>query len=388
MGRKPTSTNRKGRGAAPARRARRRPCPSLPLALALSLLLSAGPFGASARGQISLSRPLAVKWQYDSDATLGLSPSVHKEAVILPLSGGRLISLRLQDGHLSWAADLGGEITAAPASDERAVYVASAPRAVGGSAAAQTVLRAVGINTGVTAWARPLPDLLTGELYASESTVFAQGAGGRVYAFRKRDGTPVWTSRAEQHYTKISVAKNNRLYAGSADGAVYCLEQSSGKVVRRYQVAGAVSVPPVVSGQALYAGTADNYVYAVSLEAGRRLWRRRAGGQIQSMVLAQRGVLVTSLDNFAYLFDARDGGLVWKRQLSGRVTAPPATTRWEALFAPLAGDECVVLDLASGKKTNGIFVGDDNNTSAAPLVIGPFLLITTRKGLLALTETS
>jgi outer membrane protein assembly factor BamB len=341
-----------------------------------------------ARGQISLSKPLSVKWQYDSGETLGLSPTVFKEAIILPLSGGRLVSLRLQDGRLNWTAELGGEITASPASDERYVYAASAPQAETGIDPGHTVLRAVGINTGVTAWARPLPSILIGELASSDSTIFARGADGRLYAVRKRDGQTLWESRNERAYTRFSLARGGRIYAGGSDGGVYCIEQSSGKVVRRYQVGGPVNVAPVVYGQTLFVASTDNYVYAVSLEAGRRLWRRRTGGNTQSLVTAQGGLLLTSLDNFAYLFDARDGGLVWKRQLGSRVAAPPATTVREALFAPLAGDECVVLDLESGRKTNGIFVGDDNNTSAAPLVVGPFLFITTRKGLLALTETS
>ena len=43
-----------------------------------------------------------------------------------------------------------------------------------------------------------------------------------------------------------------------------------------------------------------------------------------------------------------------------------------------------MLDLRTGRKLNAVFVGDDNNTSAAPLIAGQTLLLTTRHGLVAL----
>jgi hypothetical protein len=54
--------------------------------------------------------------------------------------------------------------------------------------------------------------------------------------------------------------------------------------------------------------------------------------------------------------------------------------------APLVGEECVVLNLEDGKKVNSIYVGEDNNTEAAPLLTTGTLLLTTREGILALTN--
>ncbi len=58
------------------------------------------------------------------------------------------------------------------------------------------------------------------------------------------------------------------------------------------------------------------------------------------------------------------------------------------LLAPLVGDECVVLSLEDGKKVNSIYVGEDNNTEAAPLLTAEALLLTTREGLLALANNA
>ncbi|HEX6182505.1 MAG TPA: hypothetical protein VFZ44_01250, partial [Pyrinomonadaceae bacterium] len=75
-----------------------------------------------------------------------------------------------------------------------------------------------------------------------------------------------------------------------------------------------------------------------------------------------------------------------KRQLAGRVAAPPLVLNGSVLVAPLVGDECVVLNLEDGKKINSIYVGEDNNTEAAPLLTADTLLLTTREGILALSN--
>src|SRR3712207_7119609 len=77
------------------------------------------------------------------------------------------------------------------------------------------------------------------------------------------------------------------------------------------------------------------------------------------------------------------------------IRRPPRSTRFpyttlfrSVLLAPLVGDECVVLNLEDGKKVNSIYVGEDNNTEAAPLLTTDGLLLTTREGLLAVANNT
>jgi hypothetical protein len=79
---------------------------------------------------------------------------------------------------------------------------------------------------------------------------------------------------------------------------------------------------------------------------------------------------------------------VWKRQLAGRATAPPLVLNNQVLLAPLVGDECVVLNLEDGKKVNSIYVGEDNNTEATPLLTTDALILTTREGLVAFSNNA
>lgn len=359
------------------------------LALALSPRGFASVDTASEIGQLSLANPLVVKWNYETEDIINLTPAVNKESIYLPLAAGALLSLRLDDGTLTWRAEVGGQITASPLADDRAIYIASGPASEETSPSAQggkSALRALGLRSGITIWMQTLPSPLSAVIAASETTLFGCAEDGRIYALRKSDGRLLWVSKNDRAFTPRPVLRGERLYVGNEDGGVFALDQSSGKTIWRYQTGGAVNSQPAIAGQAVFVGSADNNVYALSVHNGRLLWRHRTGGSIQSVVNTPRGVLATSLDNFAYLLSAKSGRRLWKRQMAGRVTAPPATTADGALFAPLSGDECVILDLRSGRRLNTIFVGEENNTAAAPLIMGRTILLTTRKGLMALTD--
>ncbi len=95
---------------------------------------------------------------------------------------------------------------------------------------------------------------------------------------------------------------------------------------------------------------------------------RAAGAADAGRPGGEKWVLATSFDNFIYCLSPQNGAKVWKRQLAGRVKARPSVLNSSVLLAPLVGEECVVLNLEDGKKVNSIYVGEDNNTEATPLL--------------------
>src|SRR6476619_7064161 len=75
--------------------------------------------------EILLSQPLTVRWKYESNVTLNLTPAFDNERIYLPLAGGTIVALKARDGQLYWRAEMGGELSASPVADESAIYVAS-----------------------------------------------------------------------------------------------------------------------------------------------------------------------------------------------------------------------------------------------------------------------
>lgn len=338
--------------------------------------------GQTGPREIALSEPLIVKWRYQSDETTNLTPAKDQTTVFLPLAGGALIALNAPDGKLLWKAEAGGEFSAAPTTDDRCVYAAtkySDPE----QGHVHGTLRALSKSTGVTLWMRTLPAPLGGGLIASDKAVFAGSSDGRVYAFDKQTGLTLWINQYPEGFASEPLLSGQFVYLGSDAGNLFALDQATGRLIWQYRTHGAIQGPIAAANGIIYFGSGDGYVYAFRESRGKLLWHRRTGAAVQAVVLVENGLLAASLDNFAYLLSLNKGSLVWRRQLPGRIAARPVTAPDGALFTPLSTDSAIVLSLKDGKPANTLLLGDDNSSSAAPVVVGNLVLIATSHGVLA-----
>ncbi len=296
-----------------------------------------------------------------------------------------MVALQTQSGELQWRTDLGGDISTAPVSDDFSVYIASEIKAAGKEPIPTTTstLRSIAKMSGITLWARSLPAPIRTTLLINQSMVFVATLDGKIYALKKNTGEVVWVKNNNYPFNSHTVLSGDKLYIGDEFGNLHAIELNSGRTSWRYRTRGPLRAPVIVVNGLIFAGSEDTYIYAFSEKTGRLRWRSRAGAGIQSLVATPQHILATSLDNFVYCLSQRKGNKIWKRQLSGRILSQPLATSDGILFAPLTGDECVVLDPKDGEKINSINVGEENNTAAAPIQAGEKLLLTTRKGLIA-----
>ena len=330
-----------------------------------------------------LSQPLTVRWRYESNTTLNLTPAFDNEHIYLPLAGGILVALQARDGQLHWRSEIGGELSASPVADETAIYVASETTTINGETRGSSgALRALGREGGVTQWMTPLVKPLRGSLTISERKLFAGGSDGRAYAFDKRTGGVLWSIPFPSPFNGQPVLKAGRVYFGSEDGTLLALEEATGRVLWRYRTKGAVRGPVAVADNTVFFGSGDGYVYAISGDKGRLKWRKRTGAGVEAVTLAGDGILAASLDNFAYQLDLK-GTMLWKKQLPGRIAAQPLTVQETALFTPLSSSAAVVLGLRDGKQVNTLPTGEELTSTASPILVGDAVIITTEHGLLA-----
>jgi len=337
-----------------------------------------------------LSRPVYVRWLFKADDVTNFTPAADTERVYIPLSNGAVVSVRLSDGALIWRSDIGGALSAAPAADERYVFVASeslpTPKSIYPQATG--VLRALSQQSGLTSWMRTLHSPVRGGINLNGTSLFVTSSDGRLYAIKKDTGEIKWIKYNSSPFNTQNLLHGETLYTSDTYGDILSIELENGATLWRYRTRKSLRAPVAVYGNMIYAGTADGFVYAIDRMTGRLRWRVRAGAAIQSVMAGENWVLATSLDNFVYCLSPQNGTKVWRRQLAGRVTAPPLVVNRHVLLAPLVGDECVVLSLEDGKKVNSIYVGEDKNTEASPLLTRDALLLTTTEGLMALTNTA
>lgn len=343
----------------------------------------------SADGEALLSQPLTVRWRYESNVTLNLTPAFDSERVYLPLAGGTIVALKARDGQLLWRSDMGGELSASPVADETSIYVASETTKPDGDTRGSSggALRALGREGGVTQWMTPLVKPLRGSLAISDRKLFAGGSDGRAYAFDKRTGGVLWSIPFSSPFNGQPVLNDGRVYFGSEDGTLLVLDEATGRVLWRYRTKGALHGPVAVANDTVFFGSADGYVYALSTDRGRLKWRKRTGGGVEAVTLAGDTLLAASLDNFAYSLNLK-GTMLWKKQLPGRISAQPLTVQETVLFTPLSSSAAVVLGLKDGKQLNSLPTGEELTSSASPVIVGDAVIVTTEHGLLAFARAS
>src|SRR4030095_2307603 len=179
--------------------------------------------------EILLSQPLTIRWRYESNVTLNLTPAFDNERIYLPLAGGTSVALKARDVQLIWRSEMGGELSASPVADDSMIYVAS--EAVGPTqGSVGGALRALGREGGVTQWMTPLVQPLRGSLALSGIRLFAGGIDGRAYAFDKRTGGVLWSIPFGAALNGHPVSAGGRVYFGSEDGTLLVLEESTGKL--------------------------------------------------------------------------------------------------------------------------------------------------------------
>jgi outer membrane protein assembly factor BamB len=355
-------------------------------ALLVLTLLGAG--AGAVDGTFSLSRPLVLRWSYETRQLTSQTPAAFADVLYAPLSGGVIAAISPRDGQLLWRSEAGGEFSAAPAADERGVYVASELSTQGQDAPAlysKGVVRALSRTSGVTVWTRTVPNPLEGALVIDGGLLLGASADGRIYALDKGTGAPAWIVKTEHSFRSAPTANAGRLILASEDGYLLIITSKTGAIIRRYRTGSAQAAPFSVAGRMLYTGSTDGYVTAFRETGGRleTLWRRRAGTSAQTLTSTPAGLLVASRDNFVYFLSHRNGSRLWKKQLPGRVVGAPLVGSDSALFAILGGEVCVALSLADGKQVNTLALGEGNAASTPPQGVGPYVIVPTRSGLIA-----
>lgn len=329
-----------------------------------------------------LAQPLTLRWVYGKDKTTNFTPATDATSIYLPLSDGTLVALNAADGKLLWKSEAGGHFSAAPAADENALYVATEYPGAENDTVRGT-LRALSKDTGITLWMRTLQAPLRGRLAAGPGALFAGAANGVVNAFDKRTGMTIWANSYGDEFDAQPMLNGDRLYIGSVGGWLRALNQSNGTVLWHVRTRGAIRGPIALHDGVVFFGSDDGHVYAVRDGRGQMVWKRRTGASVQAVAVVEDGVLASSFDNFAYLLSLRHGSVRWRQLLPGRVPARPITAADGALFTPLSTDSAIVLSLKDGKPVNRLQIGQENSSSAAPVVVQEIVFLTTAQGLMA-----
>ena len=175
---------------------------------------------------------------------------------------GRLVGLNPDNGSVRWEAPVGS--SRGTNDVERLVELVGRTSRVGDSVCARAFQAAVGcVNTvrGTTVWTQPASG--AEGVHGDGDAVFGTEGNGTVTAWRRSDGSRVWTTdRLKYRKLTAPLLLGRSVVVGDNTGLVHLLSRADGAPLNRIATDGSgIAAAPVVAADTLVVVTRDGGVY-------------------------------------------------------------------------------------------------------------------------------
>lgn len=295
--------------------------------LIVCLLLVARPGAQQLRAPLeeAVDRILALdpRWTVSFDTAPSAPAGYDQDMAYVPLKGGELAAIELNDGTVTWKIPLATAFT--PATGDGLVFAA------GGDA-----VTALDQRTGRSLWHTPLDAPVAAPLYWDSGWLIASTEAGDLVALYPEDGRVLWRNPLGSALAVAPTPSGERLYVALRDGQVGALNLESGETLWVYPLKEPVTGVLALEDQ-LLVGTRANRLYSFALDRARIRWAQKAGADIAGAPIADdKLIYFAAFDNVLRALDRRSGSLKWSRILPSR----PAS-------GPLLADNVILLPFAT-----------------------------------------
>jgi len=305
-------------------------------------------------------------WRFETAGVVASEPLYDpvEDVVYFGSNDGALYKVRGADGKMLWRFYSAGEISRVPVLDGGMLYLTNA----------NDTLIAIDAATGKHRWHQAHPSTggmeVAGHAGVSvyRDKIYTAFSDGRVMAFRKSDGAPMWDARltdaieqtrAEVSYWDVDttpviavVDGEPLVFAASYDGGVFALGADSG--MQRWHNDGATGVTELlvwegpsrqapkdrkaVIHQRVIASSGLTGVWSLSPKDGAEQWRRSlpAGGVTRAV--PWQGALLFGTTRYGmFLVQPLDGGVLDGVHSGGAFAGAPATYGMQSFIMSSGG---------------------------------------------------
>ena len=228
-----------------------------------------------------------------------------QQMAYVPLKGGELLAVDLNEGRVAWTVNLSTSFT--PATGDGLVF-----------AGGEDLVIALDQLSGRTVWRAPLGATLSGPLHWDSGWVLASTEPGDLVALNMDDGQVLWRSALGSPLAVKPTATDDRLYVALRDGRLAAVDGESGTpiwtVALKQDVTGILALE-----DQLLVGTRANVLHSLSLDRGRINWSQKAGADVIGAPAADEDrIYFVAFDNVLRALNRRNGNLLWRRNLPSR----------------------------------------------------------------------
>ena len=253
---------------------------------------------------------LDPRWTVSFSTPPSASAGYDQEMAYVPLQGGELVAISLNEGTVTWKVELTTALT--PATGDGLVFAAGEGEVI-----------ALDQRSGRTLWRTPLGSAVAAPLYWDSGSLVASTDAGELVSLHPGDGRVLWRNALGSPLVVAPTPSGQRLYVALRDGRLAALDLDAGTTIWTHQLAEPVTGVLALEDQVLV-GTRANVLHSFDLARARIRWTQRAGGDIAGAPIADdKLIYFAAFDNVLRALDRRNGHLRWSRNLPSRPAGGP-----------------------------------------------------------------
>lgn len=255
--------------------------------------------------------PFRRVWTFHGRHLLEFPPSVGYGSIFEEVFDGRLYSIDPANGRTRWRYTSHRCGWSSPALADHLLFATFIGNHECGATRTGGELVALSPETGHIRWRRKLGPSESSPLVA-DGTVYVADQNGYVYAFAARTGHLRWRFATGAPIKASPSLAYGRIYIGDYAGEMLALAARTGRLVWRSTGHGNFYSTASVNAGRVYVGSLDGSVYAFSARNGDVLWSFGTGSYVYASPAISRGlVLVGSYDHDFYALEGSTGSLRW-----------------------------------------------------------------------------
>jgi outer membrane protein assembly factor BamB len=192
--------------------------------------------------------------------------SSFQNTLLVGASGGRLQALDPENGHVRWDAALSVQLQGKN-DIERLADPIGRPLRVGGSVCVRAYQQSVSCidgRNGSIAWSKPAKGFT--ELGGDSDMVVGTESDGRIKAWNRSNGTPLWSLDKLAHRNlSAPLVVGRSILVGDIEGYVHVLSKTDGSTLARIETDGSpIQHMPFLVGKTVYIQTKKGGLFAYS----------------------------------------------------------------------------------------------------------------------------
>jgi outer membrane protein assembly factor BamB len=305
-------------------------------------------------------------WSYSLGGSAGEQIISDGGRIFIGSGDGKIEALSL-DGKKSWSSEFGGQISSNILAADSGLFFATSTFSSDTAKSAESKLRSVSRETGITNWTVKLPDAEEHYLNKFNGDVIVVSKNGALQSFDAKQGGLKWTREIGGGFVTQPKFTLTEIIVATIGNQIINLSMATGQINSVRKTAFGITALTVIENDVLIAGDERGNIFSLN-RADKPLWSFKAGGRISGLLAVGDHVLAASHDNFVYFLSGRNGSRDWKKRLSGRVVGVADLLDQHALLYGSLENGGMLVDLSNGRVAGQIVLDDEESIVSAPVV--------------------